>query len=88
MSNPLMSMLSGGVGGARIDPQAIAAAKRMMGMLGSVKNPGAALQQAAGQNPSLAAVMRLCNGRDPKAVFFELCDQRGINPDDILSQLR
>ena len=88
MSNPLLSMLSGAAGSAKIDPQAIAAAKRMMGMLGSARNPGAVLQQAAGQNPSLAAVMRLCNGRDPKAVFYELCDKQGINPDDILSQLR
>ena len=88
MNNPLMSMRSGAAGGAKIDPQAIAAAKRMMSMLAAAKNPGAVLQQVAGQNPSLAAVMRLCNGRDPKEVFFELCEKQGINPDDILSQLK
>lgn len=92
MSNPLFDLFSAREAPARdtvkIDPQLIASAKRMMGALSAVKNPSAALEKAAGQNPTLAAVFKLCGGRDPKAVFYELCEQNGINPDDILSQLK
>ena len=87
MSNPLLNMMSKNHGPS-IDPQIIASAKRMMGILGAAKDPTAALNKVAAQNPSVAAVLKLCNGRDPKEVFYELCEKNGINPDDILSQLK
>lgn len=85
--NPLISMMHG-VGGQRVDPRLIQSAKRMMGMLSAAKNPAAALRQAAGQNPMLGQVMSVVGNRDPKAVFFDLCKQNNINPDDILNQLK
>ena len=87
MSNPLFSAL-GKKPVASIDPQIIASAKRMVGLLNAAKDPAAALNKVAGQNPTLATVLKLCNGRDPKEVFYELCDKNGINPDDILNQLK
>lgn len=92
MSNPLFDLFSAQDAPARntvkVDPQLAASAKRMMGMLAAVKDPGAALEKAAGQNPTLAAVLKLCGGRDPKTVFYELCEKNGIDPDDILNQLK
>ena len=87
MSNPLFSLL-GNKPGVTINPQMIASAKRMVGLLNAAKDPAAALNKVAGQNPTLAAALKLCNGRDPKEVFYELCDKNGINPDDILKQLK
>ena len=87
MSNPIFSAL-GKKPVSSIDPQIIASTKRMVGLLNAAKDPMAALNKAAGQNPTLAAALKLCNGRDPKEVFYELCDKNGINPDDILNQLK
>ncbi|NBH15380.1 hypothetical protein D3Z36_14640 [Lachnospiraceae bacterium] len=68
--------------------QAAQSAKRMMGMLQSVKNPQQALMAAAQQNPQLNAVMQMCQGKDPQQVFYAECQKMGVNPDDVLSQLR
>ena len=87
MSNPLFSAM-GKKPGASIDPQIIASAKRMAGMLNAAKDPTAILRKVAGQNPTLEMALKLCQGRDPKEVFYELCDKNGINPDDILNQLK
>ena len=86
--NPLFNMMGGAKPNVKIDPQTIATAKRMMNMLNAAKNPGAALSQVAGQNPTLATVFKLCGNRDPKTVFYELCAKNGIDPDEILNQLK
>lgn len=39
-------------------------------------------------NPQLKQVVELCRGRNPQDVFYEMCKQRGINPEDVLNQLR
>lgn len=87
MSNPLFSSM-GNKPDVFIDPQIIASVKRMAGILNAAKDPAAALNKVAGQNPSLGMVLNLCRGRDPKEVFYELCEKNGINPDDILNQLK
>ena len=98
MANPLMGMMGGGVpvtnpGAAPIQNmqmlrQAAQSAKKMMGMLNGVKNPQQALMMAAQQNPQLNSVMQMVGGRDPQQVFYEECKKSGVNPEDILSQLR
>lgn len=85
--NPLLSMLVA-VSGPKIDPSVIQSVKRMIGMLSAARNPSAALQQAASQNPMLSSVLSMVGNRDPKAVFYDLCKKNNINPDDILNQLR
>lgn len=67
---------------------AVGQIKQIMNMLNGVQNPQAILQQVAQQNPQLAQVMQMCNGRNPQEVFYQLCQQRGVNPDDILNALR
>ncbi|MCI8800348.1 MAG: hypothetical protein HFH88_11135 [Lachnospiraceae bacterium] len=98
MANPLMGMMGGGVpvtnpGAAPIQNmqmlrQAAQSAKKMMGMLNGVKNPKQALMMAAQQNPQLNSVMQMVGGRDPQQVFYEECKKNGVNPEDILNQLR
>ena len=69
-------------------PGNIAPIKNMMQMLNSAQNPQAVLQMLAQKNPQMTQVMQLVGGRNPQQVFYELCRQKGVNPDDILNQLR
>ena len=75
--NPLFG---GNGGGFQVNPQ-LAQMARMM-------KRGATPQAIMGQFPQLQQVMNMCKGQNPKDVFYSLCNQRGINPDDILNQLR
>lgn len=56
----------------------------------SARNPNAMLSLLAKKNPALGTVMQLVqkSGGDPKKAFYELAAQKGVNPEDILSQLR
>lgn len=83
--NPLMQGI--GMGGG-INQQAIQQVKRMMNMFLAAGNPQQMLMQAAQQNPAIGTVMQMCNGKNPKDVFYEQCKKMGINPDDIINQLR
>lgn len=86
MANPLMGMM--GVVPAGINMQAIQQAKQAMNMLKAVNNPQQALMQVAQQNPQLNSIMQMIGGRNPQEVFYEECKKKGVNPEDILSQLR
>jgi hypothetical protein len=48
------------------------------------------MQQLIGQNPQMQQVMQIINqnGGDPKAAFYNLAKQKGIDPDEILSMLK
>ena len=81
--NPLMHVMTGGV-----NPQAIQQVKRMMNMFRAASNPQQMFMQAAQQNPAIGTVMQMCNGKSPKDVFYEQCQKMGVNPDDIINQLR
>lgn len=97
MANPLMGMMGGvpaanpemsPMGNMAMVKQAAQSAKKMMGMLNGVKNPKQALMMAAQQNPQLNSVMQMVGGRDPRQVFYEECQKGGIDPEDILKELR
>ena len=42
------------------------------------------------QNPQVKQVMDYINdnGGDAKSAFYKMCEEKGINPDEILNQLR
>lgn len=84
MPNPFKQPFGGGT----MPVGNIAPLKNMLSMLNSAQNPQAALNMLAQKNPQMAQVMNLVGGRDPKDVFYELCKQKGVNPDDILNQLK
>lgn len=69
-------------------PANLAPIKNMIAMLNSAQNPQAVLQMLAQKNPQMAQVMQLVGGRNPQEVFYEMCRQKGVNPDDILNQLK
>lgn len=66
------------------------AVRSMMQSVSSSGNPEVVLQQLAGSNPQVRQAIDLVqrSGGDPKRTFYDLARQRGINPQDILNQLR
>lgn len=46
--------------------------------------------QMIGQNPQIKQVVDYvnANGGDPQKAFYKLAEEKGVNPDDILNQLR
>lgn len=61
---------------------------QLYGMFRNSQNPQAMLSQLAKSNPQMAQVMQMCNGRNPQQVFYEMCQQRGVDPNTILSQFK
>lgn len=59
-------------------------------MVKSAGNPQMMLQQMISQNPQMKQVMDLVNqnGGDPKAAFYKMAEEKGINPDEILNMLK
>lgn len=63
--------------------------RQMMGAVKAAQNPMAALQQMAGNNPQIQQALQLVqqSGGDPQAALNKLCQERGIDPQQILSML-
>ena len=72
-SNPMMSQI-----------------KQMMGMINSSGNPQAMMNQMIANNPQFKQVMDLINqfGGDPRKAFYALAEQKGVDPNDILSMMK
>ena len=49
-----------------------------------MNNPAAILQQ----NPMISQIMQTYKGQDLKSVFYNLAQQKGVNPDAILNELQ
>ena len=65
--------------------------KSMIQMFKAASNPQAFVQQMMANSPNEAAqIMSLIrqNGNDPKAAFYYLAKQKGIDPDEFLQQLQ
>ena len=45
------------------------------------------MMQLAQQNPQVAQIMQMCQGKNPKEVFLQECQRRGIDPQQIMNQL-
>lgn len=71
-----------------LNMQAIQSAKRMMNTFRGAKNPAAALQLMAQQNPQIAGILRLCGPGGLKNSFYQMCQEQGVNPEDVLRQLQ
>lgn len=59
-------------------------------MVRAAQNPNEAINQLAANNPQLKEVIQYVNqnGGNAKAAFYKLAQERGVNPDDILNQLK
>lgn len=77
--NPLMSMI-GNMGGGNNPMGAMMQAMQMVNKLKQAGNPQAAVEQMAQTNPNVKKAMDMCNGKNPKQVFEEMCRQNGMDP--------
>ena len=84
MSNPLIGMMGGMTGGNGHFEMM----QKMMGFMRGAQNPGAMLQNMAQNNPNIKKAMDMCQGRNPKDVFMEMCQKNGMNPNDIMNKLK
>ena len=68
----------------------LAPIKQMMNMVRGASNPQAMLQSMAQSNPQLRQVMNVVQqaGGDPQRAFYAVCEQKGINPQQILDALK
>ena len=80
--NPLMNAIGQPTNNGNIQQ-----IKRMMNMFKSIQNPQEAMNQLAKQNPMVANIIQMSNG-DLKGTFYKMCQEKGVNPDDILKQLQ
>ena len=64
--------------------------KNMVSMIRGAQNPQAMLNQMMTSNPNAKQVMDLINqaGGDPRKAFYQLAEQKGVNPDDIMNMLK
>ena len=71
-------------------PKNLQQIKQMMGMVKSAGNPQAMLAQMMRDNPQMRQVTDIVRqyGGDPQKAFYGLCQQQGVNPDEILNMLR
>ena len=69
---------------------ALGQVRQMLQLVRSSNNPSAALQMMAQKNPQLKQVMDVVNqsGGDPQKAFYTLCQQRGVDPQQILNALK
>lgn len=87
MPNPLRSNPTGNsnnFGQFQMDPNF----KNLFNMMKAAQNPMMMLQNMAQSNPQIASVLQMCQGHDPKEVFYSMCKERGIDPDSVLSQFK
>lgn len=64
--------------------------KSMMQMIQNSNNPSAMLQTLMMQNPQFQSVMQFVNqnGGDPKAAFYALAKQKGVDPNEVINMLK
>ena len=64
--------------------------KQMMNMVQSSRNPQMMLQSIAQSNPQMKQVMDIVNksGGNPKAAFYKMAEEKGVDPEQVLSMLR
>ena len=79
--NPLGNSLPNG---------SLARIKQMMNTVNTATNPQSAIQNMMGNNPQLKQVMDLVqkSGGDPKKAFYQMAEQQGVDPNEVLNLLR
>lgn len=79
--NPMMQMLN--------QPN-LGSVRGMLNAIRSAGNPQMMLNQLASQNPMLSQALQYVrqNGGNAQAAFYKLAQERGVDPNTILSQLQ
>ena len=78
MANPMM---------AKLMANKIGPIKQAFGMAQAMTNPNAMVNQLLSQNPQVRQLIQQ-HGGDAKQAFYATCQQMGVDPESILSQLK
>ena len=64
--------------------------KQMMTMVGGAQDPNGMLRQLMNNNPQMKQVTELIQnaGGDPRRAFYELAQQKGVDPQEILDMMK
>ena len=64
--------------------------RQMMNQIRYAQNPKMAFESMIQSNPQVQNVMNIIrqNGGDPKTAFYNLANEKGVNPEEILNLLR
>lgn len=64
--------------------------KNIIGMFQGKGDPKTLIQNVATQNPQMQSVLKMINssGMSPKDLFMQKAKEAGINPNDIIGQLK
>lgn len=64
--------------------------KDLMNVVQNAGNPTALLNTMMQRNPQIKQAMDFINenGGDPKAAFYKLAEQKGVDPEEVLKELR
>lgn len=83
MNNPMLKQLN-------LTNPNLQGIKTLYNTIRSAGNPQMMLQQMMSKNPQIKQVMDYvnANGGDARAAFYKLAQEKGVNPDDILNQLK
>lgn len=87
MGNPMLELLNKNTSPTpqtAANNPAVSQAVQMYRAYQTAKNPMAMLQQMTAQNPMLAQLQR--SGGNMQQTFYSMCQQRGVDPQTILSQ--
>lgn len=70
-------------------PQGMGMIRQMMNMVKSAGNPQQMMTQLASQNPQMKQIIDMVGtSGNPKQMFLNICKQRGIDPEQIISMLK
>lgn len=75
--NPMLQMMNGSNNSNM---------KNLINQLKAAKNPQAFVQGLLSKNPQLQVFINQCGS--PKAAFYQLAQQRGIDPDNMIQQFQ
>lgn len=72
----------------QLNRPAIQSAKRMMDTFRAAQNKDAAMQLLAQQNPQIAGILRICGPGGLKNSFYQMCQEQGVDPENVLRELQ
>lgn len=89
MANPILEMLQRG-SPATQQPNQNNGLVQAYKMLSSMQNPNAAIQTLMQRNPMMQQAMQLINNSrmSPKDLFYNMAQQQGVNPEQILNMFK
>lgn len=63
--------------------------RQMANMMKFMNNPQGMLTQMAQNNPQAKQVLDMMNsGKSPKDLFYQMAEEKGVDPNEILNMLR